>query len=99
VIYVFSTRSEANVALRLYGRLIEEWSSGTLRGRFVAPADRPYHRCEHSRLATFAGGLATLVVLRKCCRVDDPESPCLPLDHPTPGPVREDGPAEGPTVG
>jgi geranylgeranyl reductase family protein len=83
VIYVFSSRPEANVARRLYGRLIEEWSAGTLRGRFVAPAERPYHSCKHSRLATFAGGLATLVVMRKCCRVDDPGAPCLPTDTGT----------------
>lgn len=85
VIYVFSSRSESNVARRLYGRLLEEWSAGTLHGRFVAPAERPYHDCPHSRLATFAGGLATLVVLRKCCRVDDPAAPCLPTDNGTVG--------------
>ena len=80
VIYVFSSRPEADVARRLYGRLLEEWSAGTLHGRFVAPAERPYHDCQHSRLATFAGGLATLVVLRKCCRVDDARASCLPKE-------------------
>jgi ubiquinone/menaquinone biosynthesis C-methylase UbiE len=78
VIYAFSSRPEANAARRLYGRLLEEWSAGTLHGHFVALAERPYHTCEHSQLATVAGGLAPLVVLRKCCRVDDPAAPCLP---------------------
>ncbi len=77
VIYAFSSRPEATLD-RLYARLLEEWSSGTLRGRFLTPAERPYHTCEHSRLTTFARGLATVVVLRKCCRVDDPQAPCLP---------------------
>lgn len=90
VIYAFSSRSEANVAARLYGRLLEEWCSGTLHGRFVAPADRPYHTCEHSRLMTFAGGLATLVVLHKCCQVDDSTSPA--------GRSFEEPPAEGRTT-
>jgi SAM-dependent methyltransferase len=79
IIYAFSSRPEAGLE-RLYGWLLEEWSAGTLRGRFLSPTDRPYHICEHSRLMTFARGLATVVVLRKCCRVDDPETPRLP--HP-----------------
>jgi len=77
VIYAFSSRPAGGVE-RLYGRLLEEWSAGTLRGRFLSAAERPYHSCEHSRLMTFARGLATVVVLRKCCRVDRPEDACLP---------------------
>ncbi len=77
-IYVFSSRPEAGVGRRWYGRLLEEWSAGTLRGRFIATTERPYHTCQHSQLVTFAGGLATLVVLGKCCRVDDPAAACLP---------------------
>ncbi|OGK84720.1 MAG: hypothetical protein A2X53_09390 [Candidatus Rokubacteria bacterium GWA2_70_23] len=77
VIYAFSSRPEGGVK-RLYSRLLEDWAAGTLRGRFLSAAERPYHSCEHSRLMTFAGGLATVVVLRKCCRVDHPQDPCLP---------------------
>lgn len=77
VIYAFSSRPEAGLE-RLYGWLLEEWSAGTLRGHFLSPTNWPYHTCEHSRLMTFARGLATVVVLRKCCRVDDPETSCLP---------------------
>jgi choline dehydrogenase-like flavoprotein len=44
----------------------------------VPPAERPYHRCERSRLMTLAARLTTVVVLRKCCRVDDPKAPWLP---------------------
>lgn len=64
---------------RLYGRLLEEWSAGTLRGRFLTPGERPYHACGRSRLLIFAHGLATVVLLRKCCSVDDPNAPCLPV--------------------
>jgi geranylgeranyl reductase family protein len=77
VIYAFSSRPAGGME-RLYGRLLEEWSAGTLRGRFLSVIERPYHSCEHSRLMTFAGGLATVAVLRKCCRVDRPEETCLP---------------------
>ncbi len=77
VIYAFSSRPAAGMD-RLYAQLLEEWAAGTLRGRFLTPAERPYHTCERSRLTTFARGLATVVVLRKCCRVDDPQAPCLP---------------------
>ncbi len=77
VIYSFSSKSASGMD-KLYARLLEEWSAGTLRGRFLAPDDQPYHDCEHSRMITFARDLATLVVLRKCCRVEDPEGGCLP---------------------
>jgi geranylgeranyl reductase family protein len=77
LIYTYSARPEGGLS-RIWGRLLEEWSAGTLRGRFLSPAERPYHLCEHSRLTSFAGGLATVVVLRKCCRVDDARAACLP---------------------
>lgn len=77
VVYAFSSRPEAGLS-RVYGRLLEEWAAGTLRGRFLDRTEQPYHTCEHSHLATFARGLATVVVLRKCCRADDPQAPCLP---------------------
>jgi len=78
VIYSFSTRSDARLD-GLFSRLLEEWSAGTLGGRFLTPEERPYHTCQNSRIITFARGLATVVVLRKCCRVDDPHAPCLPM--------------------
>jgi ubiquinone/menaquinone biosynthesis C-methylase UbiE len=77
VIYAFSSRPESGLT-RLYGRLLEEWAAGTLQGRFLSATERPYHACAQSRLAAFAGGLATVVVLRKCCRVDAPDARCLP---------------------
>jgi geranylgeranyl reductase family protein len=85
VICAFSSRPEGGAG-RFYGRLLEEWSAGTLRGRFLSTEERPYHTCEHSRLMTFAGGLATVVVLRKCCRVDRPEDLCLPVASSAAGP-------------
>ncbi|MEZ4588287.1 MAG: geranylgeranyl reductase family protein [Gemmatimonadales bacterium] len=78
LVYAFSSLPEASRLRRLYARLIEEWSAGNLHGRFVPVADRPFHDCEHSRLLTFAGGMATVVVLRKCCTVDGGEGACPP---------------------
>lgn len=77
VIYAFSGRPAAGLA-RLYARLIEQWSARVLHGRFLALAEQPWHDCGRSRLMRFANGLATVVVLRKCCNVDDPRAPCLP---------------------
>ena len=77
VIYAFSARPAAGLE-RLYARLIEQSSAATLHGRFLQPAEQPYHDCGRSRLMKFANGLAAVVVLRKCCSVDDPHSPCLP---------------------
>lgn len=76
------TRHEGGLG-RFYGRLLEEWSAGTLRGRCLSACERLYHSCEHSRLMTLAGGLATVVVLRECCLVDDPHAPCLPQEAGT----------------
>jgi len=81
VIYAFSGRPASGLE-RLYGRLIEEWTTGTLNGRFLRPAEQPYHDCDRSRLIKFANGLATVVVLRKCCSVNDPHSSCLPVQAP-----------------
>jgi len=77
VIYAFSGRPAAGME-RFYARLIEEWSAGTLHGRFLDAAVQPYHDCGRSRLLRFGNGLATVVLLRKCCSVDDPHAPCLP---------------------
>ncbi len=77
VIYAFSGRPAAGLA-RLYARLLEEWSAGMLRGRFLDVTEQPYHDCGRSRLTRFANGLATVVVLRKCCSIDDPHAPCPP---------------------
>ncbi|HEX8011487.1 MAG TPA: geranylgeranyl reductase family protein [Casimicrobiaceae bacterium] len=77
VIYAFSGKPAGGLA-RLYARLLEEWSGGMLHGRFLRAAEQPYHDCGRSRLMRFANGLATVVVLRKCCSVDDSHALCLP---------------------
>lgn len=38
-------------------------------GRFLPDEDIPWHDCERSRRARFHGGLATFILLRKCCPV------------------------------
>ncbi len=68
VIYAFAS-APAERLERVYASLLERLSRGSLRGRFLTPAERPYHDCPQSSLATFARGLATVVVLRKCCTV------------------------------
>lgn len=77
VIYAFSSRPATGLD-RAYAALLERAYQGSLRWHLLGKEERPYHDCAHSRLTTFARGLATVVVLRKCCSVDAPDSPCLP---------------------
>ncbi len=77
VISAFSSRPAAGLD-RAYASLLERAYQGSLRWHLLGKEERPYHDCPHSSLTTFARGLATVVVLRKCCSVDAPDSPCLP---------------------
>ncbi len=76
VIYAFSSLPERGIE-RFGAFLVEMISGGKFAFRFLPPWDRPYHRCAMSRLVTFFGGAMTLVVLRKCCTVEDEAAPCL----------------------
>jgi geranylgeranyl reductase family protein len=76
VIYAFASAPAAGLE-RFYAALLERLMHASLRWRFLSKDDRPYHDCAHSSLATFAHGLSTVVVLRKCCTVAAPVLPCL----------------------
>lgn len=78
VIYALSSTPEAGRD-RLYAGLLERAYQGTLRWHLLGSEERPFHHCSQSSLATFARGLATVAVLRKCCSVDAPDAPCLPV--------------------
>jgi geranylgeranyl reductase family protein len=79
VVYAFSSVPPSAIRRKAYARLIEEWSRGTLAARFLRADDRPYHDCGSSRIFSLAGGLATIVVLAKCCDVDVDDGACLPV--------------------
>ncbi len=76
VIYVFSSLPKFGVA-RLYSFMLEKLLGKTFDWRFLPRSERPYHCCRHSSLVTFGKGLLTVVVLRKCCTVEDEIAPCL----------------------
>ena len=76
VIYLFSSLPKFGIG-RLYSTLLEKFLGKALDWRFLPKKERPYHDCERSSLVTFANGLITLVVLRKCCSVDDEAAPCV----------------------
>ena len=76
VIYAFAS-APAEGLEHFYATLLERLFHTSLRWRFLTRDERPYHDCEHSRLTTFAHGLSTVVVLRKCCTVAAPVLPCL----------------------
>lgn len=76
VIYTFCSFPESGPA-RLAAQLTETLLGGKFAFRFLPRRERPYHSCARSRLVTFFGGLLTLVVLRKCCTVEDETAPCV----------------------
>ena len=67
VIYIFSSLPAG--IKRLYAHAIEKFLGGTFNWHFLNKRERPYHDCRYSSLTTFADGLITVVVLRKCCTV------------------------------
>ncbi|MDD5472655.1 MAG: geranylgeranyl reductase family protein [Candidatus Methanoperedens sp.] len=75
VIYVFHSLP-TDMTGRLYSNLMERLLKNKLELRFLTPEERPFHKCGRSSIASFAGGLATVVVLRKCCNVGDETAPC-----------------------
>lgn len=76
VIYVFHSLP-TDIFGRLYSCLMERLLKKEFELRFLTPKERPFHKCGRSSITSFAGGLATVVVLRKCCNVTDETAPCL----------------------
>ncbi len=76
VIYAFHSLP-TDITGRLYSYLMEQLLKKEFELRFLTPKERPFHKCGRSSIAIFAGGLATVVVLRKCCNVTDETAPCL----------------------
>ncbi len=74
VIYVFSSLPPG--LWRFLAFAIQKFLGKTFDWHFLDKKERPYHSCEHSRLTTFANGLATVIVLRKCCDVTDEIAVC-----------------------
>ena len=75
VIYVFASAPAEGIE-HVYATLVEWLWHDRLRWRLLTRDERPYHDCPHSSLVTFAHGLSTVVVLRKCCTVTAPVLPC-----------------------
>ncbi|NJD54614.1 MAG: geranylgeranyl reductase family protein [Candidatus Methanoperedens sp.] len=76
VIYAFHSLP-TDIMGRLYSYLMGQLLKEKYELRFLTPKERPFHKCGRSSIASFAGGLATVVVLRKCCSVEDETAPCL----------------------
>lgn len=76
VIYAFSSMPRFGIS-RLYSFMLEKFLGKSFDWRFLPKKERPYHHCPHSSLTTFGNGLMTVVVLRKCCTVEDEAAPCL----------------------
>ncbi len=76
VIYAFHSLP-TDIMGRVYSYFMEQRLKKKYELRFLTPKERPFHKCGRSSIASFAGGLATVVVLRKCCNVTDETAPCL----------------------
>ncbi len=76
VIYVFHSLPD-DITGKLYSYFLERLLKNKFKLRFLTPEERPFHKCGRSSIASFAGGLITVVVLRKCCNVNDETAPCL----------------------
>ena len=66
VVYAFASLPDTPTG-QLYARLAGPMIRGLGDAHFLRAEERPFHDCGHSRLVTFANGLATVAVLRKCC--------------------------------
>ena len=75
VIYAFASLPDTATG-QLYARLAGPLIRGMGDAHFLPAEERPFHDCGHSRLVTFANGLVTVAVLRKCCTVTDAALPC-----------------------
>jgi geranylgeranyl reductase family protein len=76
VIYAFSSIPRFGIS-RLYSFMLEKSLGRAFDWRFLPKKEMPYHDCQRSSLATFGNGLMLVVVLRKCCTVEDEAAPCL----------------------
>jgi geranylgeranyl reductase family protein len=84
VIYAFASAPASGIE-HFYATLVERLFHNRLHWHLLTKDERPYHDCEHSCLTTFARGLSTVVVLRKCCTVAKPVLPCLDNTAPCRG--------------
>ncbi|MFQ5911770.1 MAG: geranylgeranyl reductase family protein [Nitrospinota bacterium] len=71
VIYAFSS-----IPAELKGRYYALLLNHLAKWPFIPSSERPFHDCPHSQIVSFWHGLMTVVVLRKCCNVDDQTAPC-----------------------
>ncbi|NJD54570.1 MAG: geranylgeranyl reductase family protein [Candidatus Methanoperedens sp.] len=76
VIYAFHSLP-TEITGGFYSYLMEGLLKKKFELRFLTLKERPFHKCDRSSIASFAGGLATVVVLRKCCSMNDETAPCL----------------------
>lgn len=75
VLYAFSSLPTGKIADRFH-------AIGDPLPRLLSTEERPVHHCTHSSITQFAGGLATVVTLAKCCRVEDVFLPCALGEEP-----------------
>lgn len=76
VIYAFSSTPTKNL-IKLYSSILEAFFGKTFKKHFLSKKQQPYHSCKNSMIASFGNGLMTVIVLRKCCTIADPLTPCL----------------------
>ncbi len=76
VIYTFSSTPTIGIG-KIYSFFLEALLGRTLNRHFLSKKEQPFHKCEKSSIFSFGNGIMTVVVLRKCCTVDDVTLPCV----------------------
>ncbi|MDQ6645276.1 MAG: class I SAM-dependent methyltransferase [Chloroflexota bacterium] len=76
VIYAFCSLPEGRVGDILEYIIAKVSIEQSPLTHLLAEHERPFHRCEHSSLTQFAGGLTTVATVAKCCQVTDALLPC-----------------------
>ncbi len=76
VIYAFCSLPEGRVGEVVAYLLAKVATTQSPLTHLLAEQDRPFHRCPHSSLRQFAGGLTTVATVAKCCQVTDALVPC-----------------------
>lgn len=76
VIYAFCSLPEGRVGGVLKYIISKVSTERSPLTHLLSEHERPFHRCEHSSIKQFAGGLTTVATVAKCCQVTDALVPC-----------------------
>jgi ubiquinone/menaquinone biosynthesis C-methylase UbiE len=82
VVYAFCSLPEGRVGDWIKKAIDRSLLGESHGSHHLAVKDRPFHKCRHSSLKQFAGGLLTVATVAKCCPIVESFLPCrLPMEN------------------